>query len=93
MTSRRPKVLMRLRASFVGVCFTILLVGVRPVVAQDPFGAAYGVASGGSVLGYSTAPTPPPSGTTSDPAAVIDPNGGSAASSSGSSSSNPSAVS
>jgi|GEM_PF-6358926 len=93
MTSRRPKVLMRLRASFVGVCFTILLVSLRPVVAQDPFGAAYGVASGGSVLGYSSAPTPPPTGTAGDPAAVINPSGGSAASSSGSSSSNPSAVS
>lgn len=56
MTNQRPNVLTRLRALFVGAWMAAAL--VVPASAQDPFGAAYGVASGSYVGGATAAPMP-----------------------------------
>ncbi len=71
MTNQRPKAHPRLRALFVGASLCLLM--CRPAQAQDPFGAAYGVASGSYVGGATTVPVPVPVvpgtlyGTTSEP--------------------------
>lgn len=71
MTNQRPDVLKRLRALFVGAAL-FAAISVQ-LVAQDPFGAAYGVACGAYAAALYSPSPPPPSGTVSEPAAATEP--------------------